>query len=133
MIVATSFTGTTARFIFPDCLCTASMIFSVPWPSAPGARYFTMRLLKKSATGRSRKYERKSAAWATLVPSSFRKTVVDMPTMMPTQDARSSHLRMLTNKTELSNTLLFTIFLYKCRLGQNIHVHYRFRLAYRIS
>ena len=51
--VARSFTGATFGFILPLCLFTASMTFSVPWPSASGERYFTSRVLASRAKGRA--------------------------------------------------------------------------------
>jgi len=41
--------------IFPEDLWIASMTFSVPWPSASGAKYLIIRALRKRATGSRRK------------------------------------------------------------------------------
>ncbi len=40
-------------------------------------------------------------------PSTFRNTVVDIPTMIPIQDARNTHFMILMKRTELSMNFLF--------------------------
>jgi hypothetical protein len=44
-------------------------------------------------------------AKSTLSPSNLRKNAVEKPTIIPTTEARKTHLLILINRTELSRTL----------------------------
>ena len=43
------------------------------------------------------------------MPSTFKKTVVEIPTITPIQDARNSHFRMLTKRTDPSTIFFRTM------------------------
>src|ERR1041385_6117968 len=75
------------------------MTFSVPCPSASGARYLTNQELRKSEAGRNQKKCGCCPAWPVLQFRSFRKKETAPPTMTPAIVARKTHLMMLRNST----------------------------------
>src|ERR1051326_1378965 len=75
------------------------MTFSVPCPSASGARYLTINELKKSETGRNQKKLGCSDPNPVLQFKIFRKNDTDPPTITPAIVARNTHLMMLKKRT----------------------------------
>src|SRR5689334_22234642 len=75
------------------------MTFSVPCPSASGARYLTNNELRNNETGRNQKKFGCCAPCPVLHARIFRKKVTAPPTMTPAIVARKTHLMMLKNRT----------------------------------
>ena len=82
--------------------CTASITFSVPCPSASGARDLVIYELNARARGSRKKYRECWPRRSALHLRHVKKKVVAIPTSTPTMLAIKNHLKMLIRSMDSS-------------------------------